>query len=159
MTSAKSSALDQALKIGTLSALLYTVLKSIVSYWQFYESPILYFKNISALFFGDQVFTTGTTTGWALSGFVFHFLIFLFVAVLLFSIYNVFKKIFRNKYLIGIIYGIQCSLFLYLIIIPTIFKATILFDFSKITIAAMLFIAAIGLPVSLIADKYYFKKS
>ncbi len=159
MTTHKTSLLDQALKAGTIAALLFAAAKSVYYYLQSGENPFKYFQNISGMVFGNQAFTSGTFYGWVVSGFVFHFLATLLISVIYFFAYQNVNKILHNKFLIGIIYGLTAWLLINFLIAPIITKTSIVLNLGKTTIAALIFIAAIGLPVALLANRFYSKKN
>ena len=63
-----------------------------------------------------------------------------------------------DKFIAGILYGLFVWAVMNLAVVPLSFGKPVSIVVNKAAIAALILIAAIGIPVSLLADKYYSKK-
>lgn len=99
-------------------------------------------------------------TGIAALGLALHFLIALVFTVILFWLYGKLKLVRFNPVLIGFLYGIFTWLVMNLVIVPysKVPGAPGPFNWTQATIGASILIVCIGIPVSLIARKYYLYK-
>ena len=120
--------------------------------------PAVIFRFIASGWFGRSAMSGGT--GMVLGGLIFHYLIAAIFSITLFLIYPVILKILKNKYLIGIIYGLAIWVIMNFVVLPF---TNIPKSHGHLTIAGLLIgiatlIICVGTPVALIADNYY-KKS
>lgn len=89
------------------------------------------------------------------------------MGLILFSLLQADKKLIGNKYAAGVIYALFVWCIMNLLVVPLAFgtdlgvQAENLFSqarFKNSLIAMGILVVAIGLPVSLLADRYYSKK-
>lgn len=120
-------------------------------------SPI--FKFISSGVFGRQAFTGGTLM--IIWGLVFHYIITFLFTTFLFLIYPRLSTLLKNKYVIGILYGLFIWVIMNRIIVPLsntpVSKAG--FDARDAIIQALILITMIGIPASWLAHRYYYPAS
>lgn len=116
--------------------------------------PATIFKFIASGWFGVSAFKGGTDM--VVWGILFHYLIAAIFTVACFQIYPVMIRIFKNKYLTGIIYGLVIWLIMNYLVLPytNIHRSNAHIDIAGLIKGIAALIICIGLPVALIADKY-----
>ncbi|PZR28540.1 MAG: hypothetical protein DI535_06575 [Citrobacter freundii] len=115
-------------------------------------------KYIASGLLGTSAMRGGAGT--AAFGLFLHYVIALIFTVILFFLYGKLKLIRFNPVLIGILYGIFTWLVMNLVVVPysKVPRPPGPFNWPQAVIAALILIVCIGLPVSLIARKYYLYK-
>lgn len=149
---------NAALKAGLIAGLLDAIAASIQSYITKGLSPVDVFKYVASGAFGSDV-KTGNAYSWAAAGLVFHFLIAIAFAFFFFATYRYSKAIISNAVLAGVVYGLLVWCVMNLVVVTIAMKRPIsAIKPDKAAIAAGILIAAIGIPISLLANRYYSKK-
>ena len=118
-------------------------------------SPAIIFQYIASGWFGQAAFSGGTAM--VILGLVFHYLIASFFSIVFFLAYPGFAKVFRNKYLIALVFALIIWLVMNLGVLPLTNMPIRNSDVDPLLIAeglAALFLC-LGLPVSLAANRYY----
>ena len=130
------------------------------------NNPARVFRYIAAAVFGVQT-KTGDLYGWAALGLFFHYLIATIWALFFYLCYRPIKKLIENKYVAGVVYALFVWCIMNLLVVPLAFgtdlgmQAKSLFSLARLKnslIAMGILIVAIGLPISLMAERYYSKK-
>lgn len=120
--------------------------------------PTPIFKYIASGVFGKDAFSGGTLM--IIWGIVFHFIIAFSFTVFLFLLYPKVSAWIKNKFIIAVIYGFFIWTIMNLVVLPlSLVPQPKSFDIAQAGIAALILICMIGLPVALIADRYYPKRS
>src|SRR5437868_6245979 len=101
--------LQTCLLTGTLDALAAILISYKIP-------PAVIFKFIASGWFGREAMAGGTSM--ILFGLIFHYLIAAFFAVALFWLYPRTVKLLKNKYLIGIIYGLAIWIIMNYAVLP-----------------------------------------
>lgn len=91
-------------------------------------------------------------------GVLIHYLISFFFTLFFFLLYPAISKAPTNKYINGILYGIFVWLTMNFIVLPftALPRTPFVLDWSK-AIGLLVLMVVFGLPISLMADKYYKK--
>ena len=138
--------LQTCLLTGTLDALAAILISNKIP-------PAVIFKFIASGWFGREAMSGGTSM--VLYGLIFHYLIAALFTVTLFWPYPWVIKVLKNKYLIGIIYGLAIWVIMNYIVLPmtNIPKG----GHARLELISQLkgiaaLVICIGLPVALIAD-------
>jgi hypothetical protein len=118
------------------------------------KNPILVLQYIASAVFGPAAYSNNVM---AIAGLLFHFLIAFGWTVLFFLVYPKFRLLSWNRVVTGILYGIFIWVMMTQVIVPMTKIKTGAFDISQATIAVLILIAAIGLPLSFIAHRFYSK--
>ena len=164
MTSTKF--IKAVLITGLIAGTLDAAAASIQYYINTGNNPARVFRYIASAIFGAQT-KTGDLYGWAAVGLFFHFLIATIWALFFFLFYRPVKKLIENKYVAGVLYGLFVWGIMSLLVVPIAFgmdlgkqAETVLSEarLKNSLIAMGILIVAIGLPVSLMAERYYSKK-
>lgn len=92
-------------------------------------------------------------------GLVLHFCIAFSFAIFYFFIFPHFAFFKKQKIMSGILYGIFVWMVMNLMVVPIVFNRMPKVSFSGSSIAMLILIIAVGLPISLITHKYYASKS
>lgn len=115
-------------------------------------------KYIASGILGKPAMQGGAGT--AALGLFLHFVIAFIFTVVLFFLYGKLKLVRFNPVFIGILYGIFTWLAMNLVVVPysKVPRAPGPFNWTQAVIAALILIVCIGIPISLIARKYYLYK-
>ena len=140
-----------------LSGLLVGTLDITAALVQFYiktgKDPLIVLKYIASAVFGKDAYAGGNKM--AIYGLLFHFAIALTWTIFFFLIYPMLKLQSLNRILTGVLYGVFIWLIMNRVVVP-ISKASVSpFNLNQAMIAALILIAAIGLPLSFIAYRFY----
>jgi hypothetical protein len=143
------------LRLCLLTGTLDAIAALLISYK---VSPVVIFQFIASGWFGKAAFSGGTAM--VLWGILFHYIIASAFSIVLFLLYPAFIKIIKNKFVAAILFGLIIWAIMNLAVLPLThipkrtggIKPTSLIE----GIAAL--IVAIGIPVAIIADKYYRKQ-
>jgi uncharacterized membrane protein YagU involved in acid resistance len=119
------------------------------------KGPENVLKYIASGVFGTSAFTGGNTM--LLWGVLFHYIIAFIFTLFFFYLFRRIKFMQSNTILTGILYGIFIWLIMNMIIVPISHAPTGSFDLLKSIKAALILIIMIGLPLSIIAKRYYAK--
>jgi len=149
---------------GLIAGSLDAAAASIQYYINTGNNPARIFRYIASAGLGKEVMTKDLYT-MAACGLLFHFLIAMSFTFLFFICFRQIRMLLKNKIVAGIVYGIFVWCVMNLLVVPLAFGVDFdvqyqkYFDNIKNSLIAMsILIIAIGLPVSLLADRYYSKK-
>ncbi|MBI5857083.1 MAG: hypothetical protein HZB42_05480 [Sphingobacteriales bacterium] len=147
-------------KAVLLTGLIAGSLDAIAACIQYYiktgNNPAKVFRYIASGAFGKEALAKNLY-GMAAWGLLFHFLIALSFTLLFFLFYRQIKMLLSDKYLTAVLYGLFVWSVMNLLVVPVTFGKEINVKIPDALIAAGILIIAIGLPVSLMADRYYSK--
>jgi hypothetical protein len=138
--------------VGTLdilSAFIYVFIKS--------GNPHIpgVLKFIASGIFGKQASSGGA--GMMVTGLLLHYLIAFLFTFFFFRLYPRIKNVFRNKILLGVLYGIFVWAVMNLVIVPLSNVAHRDFNLVGAAINIGILIICIGLPLSFMAGAFYKK--
>ena len=120
------------------------------------KNPEVIFKYIASGVFGRKAFTGGVPMiTW---GIVFHYIIALGFTGFFFWLYPAFSSIGKHPILSGLLYGIIVWAIMRFVILPLSLVQLQPFQFSKAIVPVLIIMFCVGLPVSLLANKYYLYK-
>lgn len=117
------------------------------------RDPLMMLKFIASGVFGTDAFAGGN--GFAMAGALFHYVIALIWTVLFFLLYPRWKFLQKNIWLSGVVYGLLVWLVMNRIVLPLSNTPPIPFTIKGALISSAILILAIGIPLSLMARKYY----
>ncbi len=120
-------------------------------------NPARVFRYIASGVFGKNALSENLY-GMAAWGLFFHLVIAMIFTFLFFLFYPRIIMMLKNKYITGILYAIFVWTVMNLVVVPLTFGTGIAVKFPAALIAAGILIIAIGLPISLMANRYYSKK-
>lgn len=135
---------------GTLdisSALIWVAIRS-------GKSPVPVFNYIASAVFGQNAYTGGAPM--IIAGFLFHYFIALVFSSLLFLLYPAIHRFIKNKFLVGILFGLFNWAVMTLVVVPLTRIPARPLNLSNALINIGILMVAIGIPVSLIAHHYYY---
>lgn len=113
-------------------------------------------RYVASGVFGKKAFAGGT--GMAAWGLLFHFIIAFGLTIFFFWLYPKIRWLGKNIILGGLLYGIFAWLVTNLLIVPLSRVPPVPFVLSRAIIAALILMACIGLPISLMTNKHYLYK-
>ncbi len=113
-------------------------------------------RYIASGVFGKAAFTAGKIMIWY--GLLFHYLIAYAWAATWFILYPTFQKFLKNKFVTGIVFGLFTWLIMNFLIVPMSNTPKPKGGMTLYGVATGLgaLIICIGIPVALIADRYYY---
>lgn len=137
--------LQTCLLTGTLDALAAILISYKIP-------PAVIFKFIASGWFGREAMSGGTSM--VLYGLIFHYLIAALFTIALFWLYPQIIKLVKNKYLVGILYGLAIWVIMNYTVLPmtNIPKSHGHLEFISLLKGISALVICIGLPVALIAD-------
>ena len=115
--------------------------------------PIKMLQFIASGVFGRQAFSGGVA--FAVYGLALHYFIAFIWTFLFFKVYPKLNLVAKNKILTGVVYGIIIWIVMSMIVLPLSNTPRLNFNLGKSIISALILIAAIGLPLSIIANRYF----
>jgi hypothetical protein len=139
--------------IGLLTGTLDAIAAMIENYK---ITPAIIFEFIASGVFGKAAFTGSTTM--VLWGIFFHYLIAWSFSAVLFMMFPLFIKFLKNKYITAVLFALITWLITNLIIVPASRIGWHPIPITSILTGYGILIISIGLPIALVADKFYSKK-
>jgi hypothetical protein len=128
------------------------------------DNPAKVFRYVASAAFGPEAKTKDlyTMAAW---GLLFHYLIAMSFTLFFFLCFRQIRMVLKNKFVAGIVYGIFAWCVMNLLVVPLAFGIDFSVQYQKYLdniknslIAMGILIIAIGLPISLLADRFYSKK-
>lgn len=142
-----------------ITGLIAGTLDILIAFGQFYlktgKNPMLILRFISSAVFGRAAFEGGSSM--LATGLLFHYIIAFCWTIVLFLMYPFFIKMLRNKFVVAIVYGGLIWLMMNLVVLRLTKLPPANLQLMPSLMGALILVVAIGLPVSLLADKYYRK--
>lgn len=140
-----------------LSGLLVGTLDIAAALIQYYaqtgKDPLNVPRFIASGVFGAAAFSGGVPmAGW---GLFFHFIIAFSFTAFFFFIYSKWAVLAKNRWLTGLCYGIFIWFVMNVLVLPVSNVPQSAFNLQKAVVAAAILVAAIGLPLSFIAKRYF----
>jgi hypothetical protein len=144
----------------SLTSLLTSLLNISASIVHFYilngTGPALMIKEIASGIFGKEAIEGGTLM--LIWGVVFHFMIAFLFTAFLFLIYPKLAAWIKNKFVIAVLYGLFAWAVMNLVVVPLRITHQLPSDAEEMGTTAVIVISTIGLPVALIAQRFYARK-
>ena len=131
---------------GSLDAIAAIVLS-------LHTPPGKIFRYIASGVFGEDAFTAGADM--IFWGIFFHYVIAMLFTSFLFLSYRQFKKLFANKYLIALIYGLFIWLIMNIVVLPLSYVPKFPFQTFSVLTGIIALVICIGLPTSIAASNYF----
>ncbi len=161
MIGRKNNKLLTILLLCLLTGTLDGILSFILSYP---TSPELSYRYIASGLFGTEAFKANYMVFW---GVLFHYLIALAFSAVFFLLYPNFKRAIKNKYILALVFGLIIWIISTFGILPLSnvpdIKGVPKYPSQLNLVPAIISIAGLslclGLPISLIAGKYYRKNA
>ena len=116
-------------------------------------NPVRMFQFIASGVFGKAAFAGGAA--FAAYGLLFHYCIAMCWTIFFFLVIAKWKITAENRVLTGIMYGVFIWGIMSRVILPLSSAPALKFKWMQAIIAMLILIAAIGLPLSFMAAKYY----
>ena len=121
------------------------------------KQPANIFRYIASGLFGKKALAGGwPMAGW---GLLFHFLIAFAFTLFFFRIYPRVPWFAKNKLLTGLVYGVFVWAVMNLLVVPLSYISKFPAHIKPAAIAMMILVVCIGMPLSLLANKYYLYKN
>jgi hypothetical protein len=154
----KSSTLNPVLQVRAIKTILFTgflagTLDAFAAIVVYQADPLKLFQFIASAAFGNEAFAGGTTM--VLWGVLFHYFIACFWTLLFFIIYPRISLLWQNILMTGLIYGIVIWLCMNLVVLPLSKISQGPFDLSQVMIGMLILMIMVGLPIALMAHRYY----
>ena len=140
--------------VGLLAGTLDILAAFTQYYLSYHKNPLRVLLYIASAVFGKKAYTEGHIMYWA--GALFHYLIAYAFTLFFFLIYPRLAILSINRFLTGILYGIFTWSVMNLGVLPMARMSSPSFHWPKSLISVGIIIAAIGMPVSYLAYRYYF---
>lgn len=145
----------KAIAITTLLAGTLDILAAIIQTLVAGGSPVKMLRYIASGIFGTQAFSGGTP--FAVMGLAFHYTIALIWTAIFFTLYPAIRKTSKNWALWGFLWGLFIWAFMNLVVLPFSNVPPSPWDTHRALIALLVLIAAMGMPISYLAYRYYAK--
>ena len=118
------------------------------------NNPVRVLQYISSAVFEKELAYSGSIL-MIILGLLFHYLIAYCWTCLFYLAYPRRSLLRTNKYLIGIGYGLFVWTMMNLVVLPMSKIPAIPFDLKQASIAALILVLCIGLPISILSHRYY----
>lgn len=143
--------------LGLLTGTLDAIAAIIIAYP---ASPSQIFSYIASGLFGARSASGNNMILW---GILFHYLIATLFSVAFFTLHPKFKGLTKNKYLLGIIYGLLIWIVMNLAILPLTNvpkqPERLHINWLAILKGVSALIISVGIPISVVAERYYIKQA
>jgi uncharacterized membrane protein YagU involved in acid resistance len=116
------------------------------------STPQKILQSVAAGALGKQAARDG---GWntAMIGLGFHFLIALIFATFFMLLFPLWKRLFANRWLGGIVYGVLVWCVMNLAVLPIVMEKAYVFNLKNFLYGLSLIILMVGIPISLVTHK------
>ena len=152
------SAASTIVLTGFIAGSLDITAASIQYYIRTGNGPANVLRYVASGVFGKEAFTGGVPM--AAWGLLFHYVIAFAFTLFFFWIYPKINLQSKNKIITGLVYGAFVWAVMNLVVIRlSNIPPPPPFDFSKVSIAMLILMFCIGLPISLLIGKYYSGKT
>lgn len=142
-------------KTGLLAGTLDAIAAIVWSYCYTQVISLKLFAFIAKGIFGKAAFTGGNKM--IVYGILIHYFIAFAFTIAFYLLYPLVKSLLKNKYIIGIIYGIVIWLIMNLMVLPLTGMYNSGLNASDVAIGSIILVICVGLPIALTADSYYYK--
>ncbi|MEW6195565.1 MAG: hypothetical protein AB1521_10455 [Bacteroidota bacterium] len=154
MMHSKSSSLKTTIiRTGLLAGTLDILCALIQFYIRTGRNPVVVLKFIASGVFGETAFNGGVEM--AIAGLFFHFVIAFIWTIFFFLLYPKISFLSKNKFMTGFAYGFFVWIIMTRVVLPLSNTPKIPFNISQAAIAILILVFAVGLPISIMANKYY----
>jgi hypothetical protein len=141
-----------------LAGFVAGTLDILAAFTQYYintgKDPLIILKYIASAAIGKGK-AYGGGTEMILLGLLFHYIIAYGLTIFFFWIYPYWNRLSKNKFITAVVYGIFAWMVTTLVIVPLSYIGKFPSDPTQATIAILILIFMIGLPLSLIIGKYH----
>ncbi|MEO6547682.1 MAG: hypothetical protein ABIN94_06765 [Ferruginibacter sp.] len=145
------------IKTGLLAGTLDICCAMLQFYLKNGKNPIIVLKFVASAIFDKAAFAEGYYL--AAMGLLFHYIIAFGWTILFFLIYHRMHLLAKNKIVVGLLYGIFVWLMMNLIVVPATNIQRAPFKLVPSLTGALILVVAIGLPISIMANRYYSKRN
>ncbi len=119
------------------------------------KNPLNVFRFVASGVFGKAALSGGT--GMAMAGLAFHYFIAFSFTLFFFMVYPKLPVLGKNPVVTGLLYGVFVWLVMNQVVLPLSRVTTGPFNLSQALVGAIVLMLAIGLPISLLAHRYFTK--
>ncbi|MEP7164440.1 MAG: hypothetical protein ABI741_07095 [Ferruginibacter sp.] len=141
------------IKAGLLAGALDISFALVQYYLKTGKDPANVLRFVASGIFGKAAFAGGNTM--ALYGLLFHFAIAFTWTILFFLLYPKIPFLKKNIIVTAVIYGLLVWLAMNRIVLPLSAAPSLPFNIKQALIAMLILMIAIGLPLSILAKRYY----
>jgi hypothetical protein len=120
------------------------------------KNPVMIFNFIASGVFGRAAFSGGLPM--AFLGLLFHFAIATVWTAVFYLAYPKINFVQKNTVIGGIVYGVLVWIIMNMVILPLSRVPAMPFDVAKAIVNILILVLAIGLPVSIMANRFYTQK-
>ncbi|MGB8193843.1 MAG: hypothetical protein WCF67_18060 [Chitinophagaceae bacterium] len=152
----KPNPLKTILLAGLVAGVLDITAATIQYYLVTHNNPTRMYQFIASGIFGKEAFAGGTSM--AVVGLLFHFLIAMTFAAFFYLIYPKVYPLFKNKVVMGLVYGIFAWCVMNLVVVPMSKITPRPFRIVPAAIAMGILMLCIGLPIALIVHRHYARR-
>ncbi|NOT76362.1 MAG: hypothetical protein HOP08_15645 [Cyclobacteriaceae bacterium] len=121
------------------------------------KSPVIVLNYISSAVFGKEAYSGGGMM--SAVGLLFHYIIAFGWTILFFILYPKLSFLRGNKFVVGLAYGVFVWVMMNQVIVPMTQIPARPFNLNGAITNAIILMFAIGLPVSILANRYYSRHS
>lgn len=141
------------IKAGLLAGTLDILIAMIHYYLKTGKNAVVVLKFIASALYGKEAFARGDFM--AGRGLVLHFIIAFGWTIFFFLLHPRVAWLAKNKIITGILYGVFIWLIMNLAVLPMTSVPKSPFNIVPALTGAIILVVAVGLPISVIANKYY----
>ncbi len=157
MTNNSSNPWSAIMKAGLIAGTLDITCALLQFYIRTGKNPVLVLKFVASGVFGKATAYSGDAM-MPLWGLIFHYAIAFIWTIIFFIACSKIRLLLKNWIASAVLYGIFVWAIMAFIVVPLSNTPKIPFNPVQATIGALILVAAIGLPVSCIANTYYIRR-
>lgn len=151
----KNNAIISVIIIGLLVGTLDGIAAIIWSYCYTHVISLGVFKGVASGIFGSAAFSGGSIM--IFYGILLHYLIAFIFTTALFLLYPFFNFLLKNKYIVGLLYGIVIWAIMNLVVSPLSNALKPTLSTHNIIIGILILIVCVGLPIAIISNNHYYR--
>jgi hypothetical protein len=145
--------LEAVIKISFVAGTLDILCALVQFYIKTGKNPVAVLKFIASGFFGKEAFTDNSLM--PIYGLFFHYVIAFSWTALFFFLYPKISFLKKNKFVSGAVYGVFIWIIMTQLILPLSNTPDLPFNIIQSILGIIILILAVGIPISILTEKFY----
>lgn len=145
--------LEAVIKISFIAGTLDILCALVQFYIKTGKNPVAVLKFIASGFFGKEAFADNSLM--PIYGLFFHYVIAFSWTALFFFLFPKISFLSKNKFVSGAVYGVFIWIIMTLLILPLSNAPDLPFNIIQSILGIIILILAVGIPISILTEKFY----